>query len=176
MENYSHKNIVKEIVKLIITFSISYIILSVIFGAAIFFFPLYNIRINHPFAALYIERNAWLYIILSSLLLAVIYFLLGILNSRFLKIQYEKKGLILFCIICGFIQILSWIFMQTLAYPGNEGLLFAFLLNPPAFWSMNGLINIHDMNSLLTVLYYILPPVAFIFAIYINHKLFKKLK
>jgi len=171
MENKSQKNIYKETIKLILIFIVLHIILAIIFTVLFFTFARYNILTTHPFAALYIEGNPLFYIICNSFLHSFIYFLFGLLTAKIIKTTNNKKSLITACVICGFLQMLSWIFMLMLAYPGNEGLILAMILNPLVFWSMNGIININDLRSVLTVLYYLLPTIAFFFGIYINNKL-----
>ena len=167
MGNESQKNIYKSTIKLIIIFVVLHLILSII-GIILFFVTArYNISTYHPFAALYREGNPFLYIICSSILHSFIYLLCGLLTAKMIKITNDKKTIITACVICGFLQILSWIFMLTLAFPGNEGIMFAMLLNPFVFWSMNGIININDLRSVLTVLYYLLPTITFFLGIFI---------
>ena len=165
------KNVFKGTGAFIVTHIIVTGICMLLVGYGFFF------KLQPLFLSVYRSGNLFLlflYILLNSLPISLIYFLFSCLWAKLLKIENEIRALIIVLVIGEFMLLAGWLLITSLMLPGDQlaGFLEIFI-NAPAGWVLNR-VNFYDRKALVTALLYILPPIAHVSGIYVSSRLSRK--
>ena len=156
----------KNASKGILSFVLSHILLTITLCTFCF-------RVSHPFAKLYNAYGATTFLFFSSLLLLPIYFLLGALAAKLIRLTSEKKSLVAVAVICGVALSAMWFTLVVSTNADHSMVLLYALLNMPAGWAYGTISTTSGYLSSASLLFAILPPVAFVFGVYVSNKKFK---
>lgn len=156
----------KNALKGILSFVLSHILLTMTLYTFCF-------RVSHPFAKLYNTYDATAFLSFSSLLLLPIYLLLGALATKLIKLTSEKKSLVAVAVICGVALSAMWLILVVSTNTDHSAVLLYALLNMPAGWAYGTISTTSGYLNSASLLFTILPPVVFVFGVYLSNKRFK---
>jgi len=156
----------KSIVKGIIAFVLSQVIIDVIFGFFAF-------GIKHPFAFMFNTDDASGYLLASSVLFIPVYFILGFLCAKVFKLN--TKNVIVSTIISGTVFLTGlWLFFVIAMNADHSTVLLYAMLNIPAGWAYMPISNTAGYMNFANLFFTVLPPVAFSIGIYLWQRKTKK--